>query len=144
MQFPVRFLIMKHQKNVQNTIIFFNFSEDLFAITVPIESCGRYLQMEMPNSLVANFQNTLYQGKCPIFQHASIYHKRHIPVGIYLLKVNNRDTRTRCEMCSKLTIKTPEHIVNLEHISHLFLLFLLLTLNILLLTLPAGIKVKLV
>ena len=26
--------------------------------------------------------------------------------GIYLLKVNNRNTRTRCELCSKLTIKT--------------------------------------
>ena len=30
------------------------------------------------------------------------------PVGIYLLKVNNRNTRARCEICSKLTIKTPE------------------------------------
>ena len=30
------------------------------------------------------------------------------PVGIYLLKVNNRNTRTRCEICSKLTIRTPE------------------------------------
>ena len=28
--------------------------------------------------------------------------------SIYLLKVNNRNTRTRCEICSKLTIKTPE------------------------------------
>ena len=30
------------------------------------------------------------------------------PAGIYLLKVNNRNTRTRCEICSKLTIKTLE------------------------------------
>ena len=30
------------------------------------------------------------------------------PVGIYLLKVNYRNTRTRCEICSNLTIKTPE------------------------------------
>ena len=30
------------------------------------------------------------------------------PAGIYLLKVNNRNTRTRCEICSKVTIKTPE------------------------------------
>ena len=45
-------------------------------------------------------------------------------MGIYLLKVNNRNTRTRCEICSKLTIKTPERrhwrrscvvIVNFEH-----------------------------
>ena len=32
----------------------------------------------------------------------------HLPVDIYLLKVNNTNTRTRCEICSKLTIKTPE------------------------------------
>ena len=31
----------------------------------------------------------------------------YIPVGIYMFKVNNKNTRTRCEICSKLTIKTP-------------------------------------
>ena len=30
------------------------------------------------------------------------------PVGIYLLKVTNKNTRARCEIRSKLTIKTPE------------------------------------
>ena len=49
----------------------------------------------------------------------------YIPVGVHLLKVNNRNTRTRCEICSKLTIKTPQRrrwrrygvfIVNFEHI----------------------------
>ena len=30
------------------------------------------------------------------------------PAGIYLLKVNNRNTRTRYEICSKLAIKTPK------------------------------------
>ena len=30
------------------------------------------------------------------------------PANIYLFKFNNRNTRKRCEMCSKLTIKTPE------------------------------------
>ena len=33
------------------------------------------------------------------------------PAGIYLLKVNNRNIRARCEICSKLTIKIPEHIL---------------------------------
>ena len=28
------------------------------------------------------------------------------PAGNFLLKFNNRNTRTRCEICSKLTIKT--------------------------------------
>ena len=30
------------------------------------------------------------------------------PADIYLLKVNYRNTRIRCERCSKLTIRTPE------------------------------------
>ena len=30
------------------------------------------------------------------------------PAGNYMFKVNNRNTRTRCEICSKLTIKTSE------------------------------------
>ena len=29
------------------------------------------------------------------------------PVGIYMLKFNNRNTRARCAICSKLTIKIP-------------------------------------
>ena len=56
-----------------------------------------------------------------------------IPANIYLLKVNNRNTRTRREVCSKLKIKTPDDvpvfIVNFEHVSHPFLVFLLLTLS---------------
>ena len=72
-----------------------------------------------------------------------------MPAGIYLLKVNNRNTRTRCEICSKLTINTPEQrqlrlsgvfIVNSEHISHLILMFLLISLNM---QLPAGMQVLL-
>ena len=34
--------------------------------------------------------------------------QRCTPAGIYLLKVKSRNTRTRCVICSKLTIKTPE------------------------------------
>ena len=30
------------------------------------------------------------------------------PAGNHLFKSNNRNTRIRCEVCSKLTIKTPE------------------------------------
>ena len=59
------------------------------------------------------------------------------PISIYLLKVNNRNTKTRCEICSKLIRKTPERcqwrrsgvfIVNFEHILRLVLMFLLLIL----------------
>ena len=50
------------------------------------------------------------------------------------LHVNNRNIRKRCEICSKLTIKTPWRrsgvfIVHFEHISHLVLVFPLLTLS---------------
>ena len=36
-----------------------------------------------------------------------------LPANIYLYKVNNRNTRKRCEICSKLTIETP-------HLFHIF------------------------
>ena len=58
--------------------------------------------------------------------------------------MNNRNTKTRYEICSKLSIKTPERrqwhcsgdfLVNFEHIPHLVLVLLLLTLNM---YLPAG------
>ena len=69
--------------------------------------------------------------------------------GIYLLKVNNRNTRTRWEICSELAIKTSQRrhwcrsgvfIVNFEHISRIFLVFLLLTLNMQLLAGQAAKK----
>ena len=34
--------------------------------------------------------------------------KQSYPANIYLLKVNNRNTRERCEIRSKLTMKIPE------------------------------------
>ena len=60
------------------------------------------------------------------------------PTNIYLFKVNSRNARERCEINSKLSIKTSEwcqwrhsgvFIVNFEHISHFFLVFVFLTLN---------------
>ena len=57
-----------------------------------------------------------------------------LPVNIYLFKVNNRNTRKRCEICSKLTIKTSDvgsgaFNVNFLMLTLLFQVFLLLTLN---------------
>ena len=55
-----------------------------------------------------------------------------------MFKDDNRNTRTKGKICSKLTIKTPERrhwrrsgvfIVNFEHISYLVLVFLLSTLS---------------
>ena len=33
---------------------------------------------------------------------------KSIPPGIYLLKVNNLNTRTECKLCLMLIIKTPQ------------------------------------
>ena len=65
--------------------------------------------------------------------------------GIYLLKVNNRSTRTRCEVCPKLPIKTlyftpcsSVSMINFEQVitgwdnsttSKIFLIYKLLTLK---------------
>ena len=56
---------------------------------------------------------------------------------IYMFKVNNGNTRKMCEICSKLTIKTPERrnrrhssvfTVDFEQFSHMALVFPLWTL----------------
>ena len=52
----------------------------------------KYIQIDQETSLVLG--------------HGS-FAKRD-PVDNYMFKVNNRNTITRCEICSKLTIKTPE------------------------------------
>ena len=66
---------------------------------------------------------------------------RNTPASYYMFKVNNKNARASCEICSKLKMKTTERrhwrhwrrsgvfIVNFEHISHLVLVFLLLTLS---------------
>ena len=56
---------------------------------------------------------------CPKVNHFSN------PANIYLFEVNNRNSRKRFEIFSKLTIKTPAR----RNISLLFLVFLLLTLD---------------
>ena len=87
---------------------------------------------------VAFIQQLVLLIYCSVINNKNVSIFSSNPVGIYLLKVNNTNTRTRCQICSKLTIKTQERckwrlsgvfIDNFEHISHLGLLFLLLTLN---------------
>ena len=42
------------------------------------------------------------------------YNLNNLPASIYLLKVSNRNTRRRCEICSKLSIKISSfRLVNL-------------------------------
>ena len=48
--------------------------------------------------------------------------KHVIPAGNCMFKVNNKNTRTRCEICQ--WGRSVVFIVNSEHISHLVLVFL--------------------
>ena len=59
---------------------------------------------------------------------------RIVLAGNYMFQVNNRNIRTRCEICSKLTIKTPERpqwrrssvfIVNFEQVLTGIFIFLI-------------------
>ena len=60
----------------------------------------------------------------------------YFPTNNYLFKVTNKNNRTWCKICSKLTIKTSERrqrrrsgvfIVNSDYISHHVLVYLSLT-----------------
>ena len=62
-----------------------------------------------------------------LFQLFFAKRKISLTFGIYLLRVSNKNTRTRCEICSKLIVKTPER--RQWPCSDLVLVFLLLTLN---------------
>ena len=67
-----------------------------------------------------------------IYTHYVYTEWGNIPAHIYLLQGNNRNTRKRCDTCSKLIIKTLQQrqwrcsgvfILNYAHIPHLYLIF---------------------
>ena len=75
---------------------------------------------------------TRYLNWNPSFMFLRILRNfQNIPSQHFLFKVNNENTRTMCKICLSLTIQTPERrgviIVNSEHISHIGLVFSLLT-----------------
>ena len=85
------------------------------------------------------FQNSLMLkvNVAIIYLHFSSVIPR-IPTSNYMFKVNDRNTKARYEICSNLTIKITKRrqwrrsgafIVYFEHISHLVLVFLLLSLS---------------
>ena len=95
-------------------------------------------------SLVIYFHNVLassysFYTKNILWRSCQVaWTKWNYSAGIYLFKVDNENTRTVCEICTKLTIKTPAwghwhrsgvFIVNFEQISHIVVVFPLLTLT---------------
>ena len=85
------------------------------------------------DSVFPNFKNfAVSQQKTNINSFAAVRSLISLSAAIYLFRVSNGNTRTICEICSKLTIKTPERrrvfMVNLKQIYHIVLVFPLLTL----------------
>ena len=67
---------------------------------------------------------------CPVIDNMNKSHSRTLNQPLanktlvksnYLLKVNNRNTRTRCEICSKLTLKTLVSFLLTLNIFHILL-----------------------
>ena len=78
----------------------------------------------------AVIDSSLHQ--CSFSAMSLFFYQMVFPAGNYMFKVDNRNTTTRCEICWKLTIKIP---INFQHISHLVLVFPLITLSR---SMPAG------
>ena len=74
--------------------------------------------MHVEQKLLYGFTTLCFSGNQEVFGSFQITYivqreslrrnKLPYPAGIYLLKFNNRNTRTRYEFCSKLTTKSPE------------------------------------
>ena len=78
----------------------------LFKIARRISSlyCFSILQL-IVSEIYSCFYSTFHYGFLSPYLNKDFYGH---PVCIYLLKVTNRNSRTRCEKCSKLTLKTLE------------------------------------
>ena len=68
----------------------------------------------------ATFPKTLPEHS-GVSRKNSVYLLQHrFPAGNYLLKSKNKNTRTKYEICSKLTIKTPSLLLTLNIFYTLF------------------------
>ena len=117
-------------------------SNELF-FRITLSDCLRREKWQRQDRIKQYPNIQIYKNDC-LFQSfccrlgVLLLYKTCYSANIYLFKVNNRNTRKGCEVCSKLTIKTSEwrhwhcsgvFIVDFEYTLHPFLVFLLLTLD---------------
>ena len=118
-------------------LIFFHFGESLHDYMITTLQISTYLLYQIRFQF--NTQFFCYRLKILNLEKGSLDILKQFLLEInetgrcsawnYLLKVNKRNTKKRCEIRSKLTIKTPNRrsrafVVNFEHISHLCLVLL--------------------
>ena len=94
--------------------------------TKKVEGLGVVAMKDFTDPYLKRFELVLCSFNYYLMSSLFFITKKLIPDGINLLKVNNRTTRTSCEICSKLTIKIPEK----NGANGVVLVSLLLTLNI--------------
>ena len=93
------------------------------------------ITIKKPSIFIVDFQDIsyLFQVFLLLTLNRLVFSRQPNEANIYLFRVNNRKVRKRFQKCSKLAIKLPERrhwrrsgvcIVNFEHISYLFLVFL--------------------
>ena len=129
--------IIKDVKQISPALTYF--SPVLHFILQPVSWCGLLLKwlVSIWNRLIWTNFLFYFSVYIIVFVNGLVCISTY-PASNDIFKVNNRNTRKRCEMCSKLTIKTPEgrhwspsgvFIVNFEHIPHLALVFLFIALS---------------
>ena len=97
----------------------------ILSFELPYISCILYKRLLWPISV--STKNLIRRKK--VYLKVFLNRFMLIQANIYLFKFNNKNTRKKCEGCSKLTIKTPKRrqwrhsgvFINFENISLLFL-----------------------
>ena len=80
-------------------------------VTIPVPCLFWLLLVGGRNSIEAGLLVEKWSNFFPkaIFASSRVMKiQRPFPANVYMIKVNNRNSRKRCKTCSKLTIKTPE------------------------------------
>ena len=91
-----------------------NFEIDIFEVPYPLKEWNSYLRACFKDFFFTrSLLNLSYLSLLSIFhvfKFSDFFSDfvEQAPTKIYLFKVNNRNTRKRYEICSKLTIKTLE------------------------------------
>ena len=83
--------------------------------TICLGRIAQHLSTAVSFYLVNLFTRFCHSSSFSIVYSLKTFENRRYPASICLLKVNNRNTRTRCETCSELTVKTPEIYSTITH-----------------------------
>ena len=107
--YPVKFLILAGSLHKGNVSLDF---KNLFRKEFNISLCSAQQKIFVITCFFDIIQFDMLQcfliAAIAVARHTNENYRTFHPSGIYLLEVNNRSTRTRCDNCSKLTIKTTE------------------------------------